>query len=379
MIYEFGFKNFFSFREGGTISFKLDANCPAQISRGLDYSTVLSIKGANASGKTSVLRALSFIMHFASRSFQLEPESRTHLESFFKNSDPSDFYLEFSINNLIYKYELSLTDNEVLHESLARKKSRDVLLFERKKQKITSRTNEFAHLDKLILRKNSSVISLANQYGIDAINKVFDFFNTYATNVSYNGLREQPLSISFTSKFLKENSKAFTFVKSFIKDIDSGVDDISIKESKNDKGETTYFPLFTHRHENKSISILPNIESSGTKALFRNLASHWLTLNYGTINIVDEIDANLHPMILAKIVELYIDKNTNKKNAQLIFTTHNTEVLDILGRYRTYLVNKENNSSYVYRLDEIPGDILRNDRPISTPYLNGKIGGIPKL
>jgi hypothetical protein len=53
--------------------------------------------------------------------------------------------------------------------------------------------------------------------------------------------------------------------------------------------------------------------------------------------------------------------------------------MDHLGKYRTYLVNKKNNESYGYRLDEIPGDILRNDRPVSTPYRNGKIGGVPKI
>jgi hypothetical protein len=53
--------------------------------------------------------------------------------------------------------------------------------------------------------------------------------------------------------------------------------------------------------------------------------------------------------------------------------------MDTLGKYRTFLVNKENNESFGYRLDEIPGDMLRNDRLISPIYNEGKIGGIPKL
>lgn len=379
MIYEFGFKNFFSFAEGASINFRLDANCPDYISNGLKFSRVLCIKGANASGKTNILRGLSFIMHFASRSFQLDPDSRTHVESFFKNDKPSDFYIEFSIDNLDYKYSLSINDNEVIYESLSRKKNREVLLFERKKQKITQKIAEFNSFDKLILRKNASVISIANQYGIKEINKIYDFFNSYTTNVSYSGLRERPVSISFASKFLKDNPEAFQFVKLFINEIDTGVTDITINETKNDKGETVYFPLFIHNHEEKTVSLQPNIESSGTKALYRNLGSHWLALTLGSVNIVDEIDANLHPMILTEIINLYTDSRINKNNAQLIFTTHNTEILDTLGRYRTYLVNKENNTSYAYRLDEIPGDILRNDRSISTPYLDKKIGGVPKL
>jgi hypothetical protein len=53
--------------------------------------------------------------------------------------------------------------------------------------------------------------------------------------------------------------------------------------------------------------------------------------------------------------------------------------MDFLGRYRTILVNKENNESYGYRLDEISGDIIRNDRPISPAYNAGKIGGVPHV
>jgi hypothetical protein len=63
----------------------------------------------------------------------------------------------------------------------------------------------------------------------------------------------------------------------------------------------------------------------------------------------------------------------------MIFTTHDTDIIDLLGRYRTYIVNKDENESYVYRLDELPGDMLRNDRPISPAYKDGKIGGKPRL
>lgn len=53
--------------------------------------------------------------------------------------------------------------------------------------------------------------------------------------------------------------------------------------------------------------------------------------------------------------------------------------MDYLGKYRIVLVNKENNESFLYRLDEISGDLLRNDRSISKVYENGKIGGKPRL
>ena len=62
----------------------------------------------------------------------------------------------------------------------------------------------------------------------------------------------------------------------------------------------------------------------------------------------------------------------------MIFTTHNRDILDALGKHKTILVNKEDNESYSYKLDELPGNLVRNDRPISPIYNSGKIGGVPK-
>ena len=72
MLLEFGFRNFYSFREGASISFRLDANCPESISLGKPFATVIGIKGANGSGKTQILKALKFISSFAHQSFSQE-------------------------------------------------------------------------------------------------------------------------------------------------------------------------------------------------------------------------------------------------------------------------------------------------------------------
>ena len=95
--------------------------------------------------------------------------------------------------------------------------------------------------------------------------------------------------------------------------------------------------------------------------------------------MIDEFDIYFHPHILPKLLELFINPEINTRSTQLIFTTHNSEILDKISKYRTYLVNKEYNESYCYRLDEIPGDILRNDRSISKVYNSGKIGGVPRI
>jgi len=94
---------------------------------------------------------------------------------------------------------------------------------------------------------------------------------------------------------------------------------------------------------------------------------------------MDEFDQNCHPMLLPPLLDLFINKESNPHGAQFLFTAHNSDVIDSLGKYRTILVSKEDGESYSYRLDEIPGDLIRNDRSISALYREGKLGGIPKL
>jgi len=79
------------------------------------------------------------------------------------------------------------------------------------------------------------------------------------------------------------------------------------------------------------------------------------------------------------LLNLFEDKELNPNNAQLIFTTHDYDVMDRIGKYRIVLVNKSDNESFLYRLDEIPGDMIRNDRLISPIYNANKIGGKPKI
>lgn len=381
MLLEFGFKNYFSFLEGATVSFKLDANCPTEVSAGHDFTQVIGIKGANASGKTQILKALSFVSGFCANSFSDDPDDPITLFRFYDNPEPSEFYVEFQKNGNFYRYELVATDVEVVRETLYRTKKRQVKIFERIKNEITYTAKNATLLKYIILRKNASIISTTRQHkiSIEEMGVAWDFFNFIQTNVSFAGLRESIPDINKVSKFLFDNPEIFKFVKSFICECDNGISDIEIIPIEDPDNQTKYSPVFIHKHNGKPHPVTAITESSGTKALYRNLASYYIALKFGKLVIEDEIDRNLHPFLLSKIIDLFLNEETNPDGAQLIFSTHNTEVMDQLGRYRTYLVNKVENQSFAYRLDEIPGDILRNDRAISPSYKSGKIGGVPRL
>jgi hypothetical protein len=229
------------------------------------------------------------------------------------------------------------------------------------------------------LRKNASIISTAHQYEFDELNDLYDQFNLLITNVYYQGLREEPVKMDTVSKFYNNNPYLLEFTNSFIKTCDIGISEVKIGVKELEGNKQEYYPFFIHSHSGINYPLTTTTESSGTKALFRDLLNYKLILDSGGLLLVDEIDNNLHPFILPKLVELFDDPVTNPKNAQLVFSTHNSEIIDLLGRHRVCCINKENNESYTYRLDELPGDILRNDRPISPIYNKGKIGGVPRI
>lgn len=378
MLIEFGLSNYFSFKNGVSVSFQLDANCPITISKGLSYTPVLCVKGANASGKTHLLKGLAFLGEFCSNSFSSDPDAGIYLSSFYESEEPSNFYVKFSIDGIEYWYELSATKHEVVGETLYRKKAKRVKVVERAGNEFTYLHKDYSQLSSMKQRTNVSFISTARQYDFEGLMNIYSFFRRIITNVSYGGLQKEK-DISFVSKFLLDHSEILEFVKTIISECDTGVSDIRIFDMDDSAGKIEYFPIFLHSHAGKVYPITDITESSGTKALFRNLVSYKLALDAGGVLVMDEFDIFLHPHILPKLIDLFLREETNPNGAQLIFTTHNTEILDKLGRYRTYLVNKEDNESYAYRLDEIGGDIIRNDRPISPTYDDGKIGGVPRL
>lgn len=379
MILEFGFKNFFSFKEGMVLSFRLDANCPPHISLGRPFTPVLGIKGANASGKTHILRAVSFLASFCTSSFAWDPDGPIAVEPFFESTEPCEFYVEFQVPSGLYRYELSITETEVRRETLYRTKAKRTKILERTGHEISYASKDFSRLKTIKLRTNASLISTARQYELNELQELHNFFRQVLTNVSFGGLRENQISISEVSEFLSRHEKLLSFVKEFIMTCDVGIADIRIISRDVDKDKKEFFPIFYHDVNGERKPITDVTESSGTKALFRQLVMYKLMIDAGGLLVLDEFDVHLHPHILPKLLALFLDSETNPKGGQLIVSTHDAEILNVLGRYRTYLINKVENESFGYRLDEVPGDLLRNDRPLLPAYNDGKVGGVPRI
>ncbi|WP_321416453.1 ATP-binding protein [uncultured Desulfobacter sp.] len=375
MLLGFGVKNYFSFKEGVEVSLKKRAKDSSEL-KAID---ILCVKGANGSGKTNLLKIISFMHHFCCDSFKLKPEDIIGVESFFEKDEPSEFYIDFTIDETQYRYELSITDTNVLRETLFRKKQRFVKIIERIDDEITLRINEFEDIDIIKLRSNASLISTAHQYEVESINPIYYFFSSIISNVTMYGRYSEKWELSSVAELYYKDKSIFTFMKELIKKCDLGIYDIKIKKRKDETNSDIFYPEFIHKTNNSHKKLLYRNQSSGTRALFTQLWIYEAILDEGGVLVLDEFDINLHPHILPLLLELFKNKKINKHNSQLIFTTHNTQIIDSLGKYKVFLVNKEDNESYGYRLDEIPGEMIRNDRPISPLYDSGKIGGVPEL
>lgn len=385
MILEYGFKNFFSFKEMSTISFRFDSNVPSLISKDKEASSLIGIKGGNASGKTNIIKALTFLSYFINSSSNMKPEDTLPIKSFFDDkSSPSEFYIDFKIKETYYKYELSISSGKVVSEKLSKKVKKMLPFIERNYDEITYSRKDLAHLKEIKLNSNASFVSTFSKFKtfseLEDLSIIYGFFDTVLSNVSpASGLLSKNVDYREISQLYGQDSKIFGFAKELIKKSDVGVLDISISEDTNEKGQPYFYPVFHHTHEGKNFSLKYADESSGTKQLYIFLALYWLVLEQGGVLALDEFDVHLHSLLLPGILNMFEDENINKLGAQFIFTSHNTEIIDTLGKYRTVLVNKEENESYCYRLDEIPGSIIRNDRPISPIYIKGKIGGVPRI
>lgn len=377
MLLGFGGKNIFSFKEGFDVSFELDNNCPDDISQGKNISNILAVIGANASGKTNVLNTLSFINFFAVASFTLKPENNIPLRTFFNSKDNTELYVNFQLDKSKYNYEIEINSEKVVKEKLSVDNN---IVFSRIEDSLSIESNDFSDMKGIKLRKNVSAINMAYQYEKKSITKIYNFFKNSITNLDFFGFINDYTDYRNISKLYYKNEEDFQFVKNIIKKIDTGIIDIEIIEDKDKAtGETIYYPLFEFQN-NEEIKFLTYFEqSNGTKALYKQLGAYKTILNIGGILILDEFDNNLHPDLLPILLELFESKKYNKNNAQFIFTTHHTHIVDNLKKYRVVIVNKEDSESFLYRVDEIEGKFIRNDRSIYKIYQKGKLGGKPNL
>jgi AAA15 family ATPase/GTPase len=396
MIKNISFSNYYSFYEETLVSFEVSQK-PSKSLYDINIENnrlnkVVSVIGANGSGKTGLIRAFALIGWFISNSYmELKPDDLIpyHPHSFYKN-DNTTFSINFILAGIEYKYNLTLNKSQVLHESLYEKTSKLFsYIFIRERNSIDE---EFEYKQKNFdfqvkiankMKDNASIISAAFMNDSEDAKKFIDFFGkSFVFNVTLSGREnysEQGLIDS--AKYFKQNSKSLEQMIKIICELDLGLNSVELDEVeiKTPEGqlEKIYLPIGVHGENEKQFKLPFFEESSGTKSLFVLLRRLLPVLQSGGLAIIDEIDNDLHPYMLPVILELFKFEHTNPKNAQIIFTCNTPEVLNILKKHQVYLVEKTDLHSEAWRLDEMSG--IRVDDNLYAKYYAGALGATPNI
>ncbi|EIM7763769.1 ATP-binding protein [Salmonella enterica] len=383
---------------------------------GHKVNLITAIMGANASGKTTLLKPMSFLSWFF-WSIPAKVTDYLYLNINRPFTKPGLIKICFVLDGKVYTYALMACDQFIIKEELyvRNEKNKNIYVFKRKLNKENYKNNlektdeelspkeienflktiKYDYVEKNELfplglmegkrtPSNTSIISAARRVGVPlAINIAEKMSNT--TNVNAMGRYSYDFEdLGATAEDLYENPEAFLSVKNILRKWDLGLDDITIeKEEKidiNGEKETYYLLNGVHVKEDGTKYELPfAFESAGTQSAFIRLHNILQCLKKGTACFIDELGDDLHPHMVKPILELFISQETNPLHAQLIFTCHKPELINYLGKYRVLITEKKFNKSECYRLDDFLSTEARVDDNIAAKYLAGAFGGVPDL
>lgn len=368
-----------------------------------------AIFGANASGKSKLVEALSFVRWFALNSFQSlkngDPiQVNQHLLSQESSKKPSGFELVFLQDDTIYRYGFEVDTVRVVKEWLWKRENRkEVMIFNRDCDEVNAHPalfkifrNEFF---KPLIRSNCLLLSSAAQANDVNVEKVMQWFRKLRILSGVDSSSQERVTV------LKSmNPEVKKKILQFLISADIGIVNFNIKSLSQDKtddfdptiepsgfvkvnslpsvleGVTTTHLKFDEKNgsaEEIEFSMI-NDESGGTRKFFSLAYPIVEALTEGNTLVVDELDSGLHPNLTEKIVELF-NSIGNVTGAQLIFNTHGSNILSskLLRRDQVWFIEKDLfGTAKLYSLSDI--QVRKNDR-FEKEYLEGRYGAIPYL
>ncbi|MEM9215961.1 MAG: ATP/GTP-binding protein [Cyanobacteria bacterium P01_F01_bin.150] len=395
---------------------------------------IAAIYGANAAGKSNLIRAIAFARDLVvegTRSNQLIPINVFRLAN--SNQTPSKFEFKFTYKKAFYSYGFTLNSKQILEEwlyGIPQGKKMEVLFFERSTAKNGAVKVEYGA--SLRGRKNGSRESFLNfiakgtrpnqLFLTEAVDRnvknLVDVLKWFDDSLIIIPAEARCIGLEFGIMHDKEFTQ---FLSDFLKSSGTGIDSIEVDEVTLDldelpdsitrelrqqfaeadedsvmmvenvygnryflaKGERDNISLMqiktNHLHENgKLMKFSIDEESDGTQRLI-NLIPALFILHYDSEKVIllDELDRRLHPLLSRQFLDFYLQYMSNRNNNQIIFTTHDTNLLnlELLRRDEIWFVEKDKEgSSNLYSLAEFR---IRPDLKIGKGYLNGRFGAIP--
>lgn len=378
VLLEFSCSNFKSIMNKVTFSFLAckDNTHKEELKKFSDFDILRSavIYGANGSGKSNFLSAFDFMQKLVVNSINNQPGDyiSQYAHKLNEESDPSTFDIQFVKNNMRYAYGFSIKNKFIDEEYLYYfPENRQVKIFERKGLNVRLGNfykSSFA-LSLDILKENRLFLScVANYSNIEVIEQAFMFFKEDI--VIYNSKVNN--WIEYSMKLIHSNERNKKIFLDILRSLGTGIKDIDTKNISNAK-ENLCIKLIYDKFETDLMAE----ESAGVKKLFEMICPIIDIVNNGKIFICDEIETSLHESIVWEIVSLF-KKAQVEKFAQLIFTTHDTGLLDskLFRKDQIWFTElDENRATDLYSLVEIKN--VRKTENLRNGYLLGKYRAIP--
>ena len=424
MLIEFSVENFRSIKEEQTLSLikdspnempenYFDPNTPSVPE--LLNSAVLY--GANASGKSNVLKAIDCMRRIVEESFNKKIGSELPIEPFVFNSVTENEPTTFNINFIVFlktdenteakpvrvEYGFSADKNIIFEEWLSvYPKSREQSWFHRQYNEETknydwSNESPFFKGKKSVWKQNTRsdqlFLSTAVQLNSEQLKPIYEWFSNKLRIVA----RDRIDSL-LTIKMCEHNQNLKKIIISLLNQADIDVDDIDLRDSEfdfdslpKDLPESIKNKIredlkdrkdayFVHTNELGKPKPLPlDEESDGTQKIFEFSSLIFVALSEGSTLIIDELNKSLHPDLVRFLIRIF-NSEINEKHAQLIITTHETSALrkDLLRRDQIWFCEKQSDkSTRLYPLIDFNPHKTRED--IEESYLSGRYGGKPIL
>lgn len=420
MILEFAVRNYLSFKDQQVLSFEASSDKSyesqyiVEVKKGVRILKLGLIYGANASGKTNMLKALDFLRRFVLFQKSDKTEQTGITPFLFDNSttnEPSEFILTFYLNETKYIYSVLLDRFKVLEENLVYYPgTQPATFFERKfdfeKDKSVISFGKLLNLnstDKKIIEgltiSNSSVFSAYSKANVEKseFNVVFDWFKSSFMQI----VRPNTDLFGWTSSRIEDDELCKDFVLEVLQKADFNISSIEIDEQEIDiddemenKISEMRIPVnvkneiinkkkikakdisFLHKTKLMEKGLPRNLESNGTLRYYGLGGVLNRLLHDNTFLTLDEIENSLHYDLVAHFIKTFL---MNSKNSQLLFSTHDINLLneDFLRRDTVWFIDK-NEYGFSELISLLDFKLHKNLSPFNA-YKTGKLGAKPNL
>lgn len=391
MILEFYVSNYLSIKDGLKISFVAtslkdslsESNDMIALSdTGLMLLRSAVIYGANASGKSNVLKAMAFYRHFITDSFKNSQAGEAiDVENFRLNAtsiyEPTTMEATFIVGDFIYRYgfevDSKVVRSEWLYQRTNKKRAKEIEIFYRTEEETSVHQKSPLLLElvnKRMVRDNALLLSAAAQFNEPKAVNILQWMNDIRVIF---GNEEEKLWNQAIKSLDDENLRLR--ITNFAKYADLGIDSI-VKIDNRIVSNHRQFDDEGREISDVAFSFSGN-ESEGTIKYFSLSYPIIDTLDNGKLLIIDELDSKLHPLLVRKIISLFNSAKTNPKGAQLLFTTHDTFLLSagMFRRDQIWFTQKDSfGATEAYSLVEYK---VRSNTLFERDYLLGKYGATP--